>query len=101
MLFNSIDFAIFLLVVFFLYWFIFNKKLLPLNLLLIFSSYFFYASLDYMFLILIFFSSVLDYFKVKRFLLDSNTDYVYLKPKGLELFSKTLINDIKKIINEK
>ena len=53
-----------------------------------------------MFLILIFFSTVLDYFKVKRFLLDSYTDYVYLKPKGLELFSKTLINDIKKIINE-
>lgn len=61
MLFNSIDFALFLPVVFLLYWFV-AKKSLPLqNLLLLAASYFFYACWDWRFLILLVFISVLNY----------------------------------------
>ncbi|MEO5990619.1 MAG: MBOAT family protein, partial [Ferruginibacter sp.] len=61
MLFNSIDFAIFLPVVFILYWFIFNKNLRLQNILLLISSYVFYGWWDWRFLILIIFSSFLDF----------------------------------------
>lgn len=62
MLFNSISFAIFLPIVFVIYWFITNRKLSHQNLLLLISSYFFYACWDYRFLFLLFFSTFLDYF---------------------------------------
>ncbi len=62
MLFNSIEFALFLPVVFVLYWFVFNKTLKAQNLLLLGASYFFYASWDYRFLFLLMFSTFLDYF---------------------------------------
>jgi len=62
MLFNSFSFALFLPVVFLLYWFVFNKKLLHQNLLLLVASYFFYACWDYRFLFLLVFSTFLDYF---------------------------------------
>lgn len=61
MLFNSIDFAIFLPVVFFLYWFVCNRNLKLQNLLLLLSSYTFYAWWDWRFLSLIVVSSFLDY----------------------------------------
>lgn len=61
MLFNSIDFAIFLPVVFLLYWFVFNRKLHVQNLFLLAASYFFYGWWDWRFLLLIFFSSLVDY----------------------------------------
>ena len=62
MLFNSINFAIFLPIVFFLYWFVINKSLKLQNILLLISSYFFYACWDYRFLFLLIFSTVLDYY---------------------------------------
>src|SRR3954462_1447245 len=62
MLFNSIGFAVFLPVVFILYWFVTNKSLKLQNLLLLVSSYFFYACWDYRFLFLLIFSTLLDYF---------------------------------------
>lgn len=62
MIFNSVNFVIFLFVVFFLYWFVFNKSLKAQNLLLLLSSYFFYASWDYRFLALLVFSTFLDYY---------------------------------------
>jgi alginate O-acetyltransferase complex protein AlgI len=62
MLFNSINFAIFLPVVFLLYWFTTNNKLKFQNLLLLVSSYFFYACWDWRFLFLLIFSTLLDYF---------------------------------------
>lgn len=62
MLFNSISFAIFLPIVFLLYWFATGKKLKLQNILLLVSSYFFYASWDYRFLFLLIFSTFLDYF---------------------------------------
>ncbi len=62
MLFNSLSFAIFLPVVFILYWFITNRNLKLQNGLLLAASYFFYASWDYRFLFLLIFSTLLDYY---------------------------------------
>ena len=61
MLFNSIDFAIFLPIVFILYWFVTNKNLKLQNLLIVVSSYLFYGWWDWRFLLLIFFSTIVDY----------------------------------------
>ncbi|MFN8309473.1 MAG: MBOAT family O-acyltransferase [Chitinophagales bacterium] len=62
MLFNSLHFAIFLPVVFVLYWFVTNKNLKLQNILLLISSYFFYACWDWRFLFLLIFSTFLDYY---------------------------------------
>lgn len=62
MLFNSLDFAIFLPIVFFLYWFVFNRNLKWQNLLVAAASYLFYGWWDWRFLSLIFFSTLVDYF---------------------------------------
>jgi len=61
MLFNSIDFAIFLPVVFLLYWFVVNKNLNQQNFLIVSASYLFYGWWDWRFLSLILFSTVVDY----------------------------------------
>lgn len=61
MLFNSLSFAIFLPIVFFLYWFATKGNLRLQNILLLVSSYFFYACWDYRFLFLLIFSTLLDY----------------------------------------
>ncbi len=62
MLFNSLSFAIFLPIVFILYWFISSKNLQHQNALLLIASYFFYACWDYRFLFLLIFSTFLDFF---------------------------------------
>lgn len=62
MLFNSLDFAIFLPIVFCLYWWIGKEKVKMQNLLLLASSYVFYGWWDWRFLFLIVFSSLVDYF---------------------------------------
>jgi alginate O-acetyltransferase complex protein AlgI len=62
MLFNSISFAIFLPVVFLLYWFATKGNLRLQNILLLVSSYFFYACWDWRFLFLLIFSTLLDFF---------------------------------------
>ena len=61
MLFNSIDFAVFLPVVFIFYWFFTNNNLRLQNLLIVAASYIFYGWWDWRFLSLIFFSTVVDY----------------------------------------
>lgn len=61
MLFNSIDFAIFLPIVFLLYWFVANKNLKLQNFLIVFASYVFYGWWDWRFLSLILFSTLIDY----------------------------------------
>ncbi len=61
MLFNSIDFAIFLPIVFILYWFVVNKNLKLQNFLIVAASYFFYGWWDWRFLSLILFSTIVDY----------------------------------------
>ena len=62
MLFNSLEFFVFLPIVYFAYWFLNNKSLKVQNLLLLFSSYVFYGWWDYRFLSLILFSTIVDYF---------------------------------------
>ena len=62
MFFNSLHFAIFLPIVFILYWFIGNKSKTNQNLILILSSYFFYGCWDYRFLYLLLFSTLIVYF---------------------------------------
>lgn len=57
MLFNSIEFAIFLPIVFLLYWFVFNKKVKTQNLFILAVSYLFYGWWDWRFLLLIAFTS--------------------------------------------
>ncbi len=61
MLFNSLDFAIFLPIVFIFYWFVTNKSLKFQNLFLVIASYIFYGWWDWRFLTLIAFSSLIDY----------------------------------------
>lgn len=61
MLFNSFDFAIFLPIVFILYWFATNKNLKLQNLLIVAASYLFYGWWDWRFLSLILFSTIVDY----------------------------------------
>ncbi|MDR2408215.1 MAG: MBOAT family protein [Bacteroidales bacterium] len=60
MFFNSIDFIIFLPVVFFLYWFLANNIKLQ-NIFIVIASYVFYGWWDWRFLFLILFSTFVDY----------------------------------------
>ena len=60
MLFNSIEFLIFLIVVFVLYWFVF-KKTKQQNILILVASYVFYGWWDWRFLSLIFLSTLVDF----------------------------------------
>ncbi|MEZ0184334.1 MBOAT family protein [Flavobacterium oncorhynchi] len=62
MLFNSLDFAIFLPIVFILYWFVAKGNLKLQNILLLISSYYFYACWDWRFMFLLIFSTLLDYY---------------------------------------
>lgn len=61
MLFNSFEFAIFLPIVFLLYWFVFNKNLRLQNLFIVVVSYIFYGWWDWRFLFLIAFTSGCSY----------------------------------------
>ena len=61
MLFNSLEFFVFLPIVFILYWFVLGKKLKLQNLLIVIASYVFYGWWDWRFLSLIIFSSFVDY----------------------------------------
>lgn len=62
MLFNSLSFAVFLPIVFLLYWFGTKGSLTRQNILLLVSSYFFYACWDWRFLFLLIFSTLLDFY---------------------------------------
>lgn len=62
MLFNSLEFFIFLPLVFICYWFLFRKTVNRQNIFVLFSSYLFYGGWDWRFLSLIILSTVVDYF---------------------------------------
>ena len=62
MFFNSLAFAVFLPIVFCLYWFVFNKTKQTQNAILIIASYVFYSCWDWQFLYLLVFSTFLDYY---------------------------------------
>ncbi|WP_417608017.1 MBOAT family O-acyltransferase [Owenweeksia hongkongensis] len=87
MLFNSIDFAVFLPLVFILYWFVFNRNLRLQNFLVVLASYVFYGWWDWRFLSLIVFSTLVDY-SVGVAL--SNTDN--LKKRKILLWVSILVN---------
>jgi len=72
MLFNSIDFAIFLPIVFILYWFTTNKNLKLQNFLIVAASYLFYGWWDWRFLSLILFSTVVDYTVGRKLRIEEN-----------------------------
>jgi len=61
MLFNSIEFAVFLPTVFLLYWFVTQNNTRIQNTLLLVASYVFYGWWDWRFLFLVIFSSFVDY----------------------------------------
>mgnify|MGYP003328790140 CR=1 FL=1 len=61
MLFNSIEFAVFLPIVFLLYWFVFNRNLRTQNALLVAAGFVFYGWWDWRFLILLIASTVIDF----------------------------------------
>ncbi len=62
MLFNSLEFFIFLPIVFIAYWYIFNKKIRAQNMFLLVASYVFYGLWDWRFLFLILASTIVDFF---------------------------------------
>lgn len=62
MFFNSLHFAIFLPLVFILYWYIGRSSKKMQNVILILASYYFYSCWDWRFLFLLVFSTFLDYF---------------------------------------
>ncbi len=62
MLFNSIEFAVFLPLVFLIYWLLDNKDVKYQNIFLVVASYVFYGWWDWRFLFLIAFSSFVDYY---------------------------------------
>jgi alginate O-acetyltransferase complex protein AlgI len=62
MFFNSLTFAIFLPLVFILYWFVFSKTKSTQNAFLVVVSYYFYSCWDFRFLFLLLFSTVLCYY---------------------------------------
>lgn len=62
MLFNSFEFAIFLPLIFLVYWFVVNKNLKLQNLFIVIVSYLFYGWWDWRFLLLIAFTTAASYF---------------------------------------
>ena len=71
MLFNSVDFAIFLPIVFILFWFAANRNVKLQNILIVAASYFFYGWWNWKFLTLIMISTSVDYY-VGRMLRNEN-----------------------------
>lgn len=61
MLFNSIDFALFLPIVFIIYW-LFKNHFKAQNFIIVVASYIFYGWWDWRFLSLVLFSSIVDFF---------------------------------------
>ena len=72
MLFNSIEFSIFLPIVFALYWLIGQEQIKLQNILLLAASYLFYGWWDWRFLSLIAFSSILDFSIGQRMAVSEN-----------------------------
>jgi len=66
MLFNSFDFGLFLPILFIVYWLIGSENIKSQNALLLLASYFFYGIWDWRFLILIFSSSIIDFYASRR-----------------------------------
>lgn len=76
MLFNSLDFAIFLIIVYTLYWAMGSKRLPVQNLLLLVASYVFYGWWDWRFLALIGFTTLYDFWAAINI---DNTQKAYVR----------------------
>lgn len=87
MLFNSIDFTVFLPIVFLLYWKVFQKNLRLQNALILVSSYIFYGWWDWRFLSLILFSTIVDFF-IGQFIFKSENN----KKRKILLITSLLVN---------
>ena len=87
MLFNSIDFIVFLPIVFLIYWKILNKKIKSQNVLIIVSSYIFYGWWDWRFLSLILFSTIVD-FLIGQLIFKSESN----KKRKILLITSLLVN---------
>lgn len=72
MFFNSFHFAVFLPIIFILYWWIGSKSKSYQNYILIAASYYFYSCWDWRFLFLLVFSTLLDYFSAIQ--IENSTD---------------------------
>ena len=97
MLFNSLDFAIFLPIVFLLYWFVAQKNLKLQNTLIVLASYIFYGWWDWRFLSLIIFSTVVDYLVGQKLRIEDFYDDTHLNEvgtKNLTIILNTKINSI-------
>lgn len=66
MLFNSLEYLLFLSIFFFVYWSSSSMKWISQNLLLLIGSYIFYSFWDYRFLILIIFSTLINFIGGKK-----------------------------------
>src|SRR6187402_3072519 len=66
MLFNSVEFVVFLAVVFSLYWLVFSRRLLWRNLFLWAASYLFYGWWDWRYLLLLAASSSVDFWVAQQ-----------------------------------
>lgn len=62
MIFNSLEYFLFLITVYFIYWFLLRKSVKWQNVLLLVASYIFYGCWDWRFLSLILLSTIVDYF---------------------------------------
>jgi len=87
MSFNSLDFAVFLPVVFLLYWFVTSRTLRLQNLLIVAASCVFYGWWDWRFLSLILFSTAVDYVVGRALTYQQN-----LKKRRLLLWTSILVN---------
>jgi len=87
MLFNSLDFLIFLPLVFCLYWGVIHKNLKWQNALILIASYVFYGWWDWRFLSLIFISTLVDYLVGLQFLKEITS-----KQKKVWLWVSVLVN---------
>lgn len=92
MLFNSIEFLIFLPIVFLLYWYVFQRSLKAQNLFIVVVSYIFYGWWDWRFLILIAFTSFISW--GSGVLIERNREKhktPYLQQKGCKIITLTNI----------
>lgn len=87
MLFNTLSYALFLPIVYLLFWKLLKGKKEIQNGFLLFVSYFFYSFWDWRFLFLLLFSTLIDYFIAKK-IVNSNT----ISSKKVFFWSSIILN---------
>lgn len=85
MIFNSIYFLLFFIIVYFLYWYLNTKNLKIQNILLLVASYFFYSCWDWRFSFLLLFSTLLDYYSGKKIKHTSNKRFWLFLSVGINI----------------